>query len=120
MTMLNITLPWIKKYSRNPIYTFTPRTIAWYKYCQKIGRRKYLKITKEKTAKHRKRYPNNLRFRIFKSTILKNKNINSRLLKEFQKLIEFTGSTKYGSKFRYLTPKKLLKKMRSYYKLKPF
>lgn len=113
MTMPNKNLakenPWVLKYSIKPL--LSKGTLNWYKYCQKIGRRKYLKKSRLKTLKFNKNNPGNLNFRVFKSTTLKSKNVNPELQIKFKRLVESNKSAKGMRIFKDLTPKELYKKM---------
>lgn len=114
MTMPNIRiqLKWVQKYSiKNPTL-LTKGTLNYYKWAQKMGRKKFLKWNHKKNAKFIKNHPNNLNYRVFKSTILKNKNVNSELLINFRNLIENKGTAKGAKKYSKLTPKALYNKMK--------
>jgi len=100
---------WVQKYSIKPI--ISEATLKWYKWCEKIGRREYLKKSKIKTIKFNKKHPGNLKYRVFKSTVLKNKNVNPELLIQFKTLIEKNKSVKFGIKNKHLNPLEIYRKM---------
>lgn len=114
MVMLNNNLPikWLQKYSKKPIAQLTPGTISYYKWAQKIGRKEYLKLSRQKTNRFERKHKGNLQFRVFKSVILKNKNVSLELMVKFKNLIEQKKSAKGSEIYKHLTPKALYNKMK--------
>lgn len=94
MTLPNkksIKLKWVQKYSVKPF--LKQSTINWYKSCQKMGRREYLKRSRIKTAKFDKKHPGNKHWRVFKATVLKDKNLS------YQKLTALKGKIEKNKSF---------------------
>lgn len=116
MVMLNTKLPikWVMKYSKKPIFQMTPGTLAYYKWAQKIGRREFLKKSREKTATFEKKHPGNSYFRVFKTLYLRDKNVSNDLLMEFKMLIETKKGWKSNDKsnMKHLSLEKILEKLK--------
>lgn len=102
---------WNFKYSRKPLTMLSDGTLYWYKWASKVGRKYYLKRSKIKTKRFERKHPGNLSFRVFKTLVLKNKNVNPRLMFKLKKLIETNGA-KGAYKYKHLTPKALYDKMK--------
>lgn len=95
MTLPNkksIKLKWVQKYSVKPF--LKDSTINWYKSCQKMGRREFLKRSRIKTNKFNKKNPGNLQWRVFKTTILKNKDLSYQKLTGLKSKIHRNQSVK--------------------------
>lgn len=105
-------LEWSNKYGVKPFEELSVGTLHWYNWASKVGRRKYLKKSRMSTKKFVTNNPSNLNFRVFKSTVLKGKNVTPELLNDFKTLIETKGTVKYGVKYKYLSPKALYAKMK--------
>jgi hypothetical protein len=90
----------------------TKGTLNWYQWCCKIGRKEYLRKSNIKTKRFYKYNPNDLQWRVFKTTVLKGKNVSPELMLKFKKLIEVKGSVKFGYKYKHLSPKELFNKMK--------
>lgn len=102
---------WHNRYGLKPLSHLSKETINWYKWCSKIGRKEYLKKSREKTQKFEQKHIGNRAFRVFKCMILKNKNVNIKLESKFKKLIENKASVKAGYANSHLNPNQLYKKM---------
>lgn len=101
MVMLNSKLPksWVEKYSRRSIFGLKPGTIMVYKWAEKIGRRKYLKLSRAKTARFNKNNPGNLQWRVFKCKILKKENVSNELFLKCKNKIEKYNSVRGMEKY---------------------
>lgn len=101
MVMLNRKLPkyWHIKYSKTSIMNLTPGTINWYKYCEKLGRREYLKRSREKTVRFNEKHPGNLQFRVFKTRVLKEFNVSNELFLKCKNKIEKYNSVRGMKKY---------------------
>lgn len=108
----NGAIKWSKKYGFKPFKSLTNGTIVWYNWCSKISRKDFIKRSRKKTKVFIKHNPNNLLFRVFKATVLNNKNVTPELLIEFKKLINKTGTTRNAYRYKHLTPKEILRKMK--------
>lgn len=70
---------WSLKYGRKSFSCLSKGTKYWYSHCGKIGRDRYLKISRYKTNKFKKENPGNLSWRVFKSTSLKGKKLSPKI-----------------------------------------
>lgn len=112
---LHKVLEWSDKYSSIKSFDkLSNGTMVWYNWCSKVGRKKYLKCSRIKTKRFVNKNPNDLNFRVFKTKILKGKNVNIKLMGKFKKLIETKGTVKRGFKYRHLSPKALYLKMKEF------
>ena len=105
-------LEWSDKYSTIKSFEdLSKGTMSWYQWCAKIGRTTYLKKSRIKTKKFLNKNPNNLNFRVFKSTVLKGKKVNPLLMNKFKSIVEKKG-TKGATRYGHLAPKELYFKMK--------
>lgn len=94
MTMPNnqFKIKWVEKYSVKPF--ITKETLNWYKWCQKIGRREYLKRSREKTARFARKHPGNNHWRVFKATILNEMKLDAKTINRLKRKVERNQSVK--------------------------